>query len=523
VLVLSQEVLDEGESARAIFKHQSLNLVSLPLDKTILEYITSFKPACVILDIRSSLGNGFNICQEIRKNNDAEQVALVMVTDRADDEFRYKLYDADTKANNFIVSPVNLNLLARIVNHEIKITRKTQELKLGIETYKNTLSQSPFGVVVIRDDYTIDFTNQKFFQWLDYNSFDVINNRSILDFCYGDSRSQLEQKIDECLRTDSTEYLECKFIKSNQEEEINFKITLTEIDWKKKELEYLQNMIAKANGNAFENNNHGILMFFEDLSLVAEYQQQILEKNLELYQINKLQEGIIRSYHHDIRGICTSMNSLIKIFLLPEAQNVNTQGFVNDLEKVADNARLLIRTVDELRNLAKEGRKTNALEEVQLKNNIDYVKKGFSGDIKSAGAVVKIPEKFPLVKVIRAEFTQIFSNLMSNSLKFRSLARKLTINITYDYEQGKQLVIKFADNGIGVEPDKLESIFKGYRHDNSIDNSIEGEGIGLSQVKSIINRYGGTVRAESEGIDKGLTIVISLNDDIIVKNKVEGE
>jgi PAS domain S-box-containing protein len=403
-----------------------------------------------------------------------------------------------------------------------------RSLELGKERYKDTLNQSPFGVVVIHDNYTIDFANKKILQWLGWE-FKRINNQSILELCSYGSRNLLQQKLDKSTEEDTTQVLNARFIKSDKQE-ISFKITITEIDWRKKELERLESKQLQylkssmvSDSQVMENNTHGILLFFEDISEIEAYQRKLLEKNLEFDQRNKMQEGIIRSYHHDIRGFCTSINSVIKTFLLPQAIKVNTPQFIKDIEGVAENARLLIRTVDDLRDLAREGRSSNLEEEVQLRNTIEYVKKGLSSDLKSASATVNIPPKFPLVKVIRAEFTQIFSNLISNSLKFRSSYRKLVIDITYSYEEGNELIIEFADNGIGIEADKLGLIFNGHR----FNNNIEGDGIGLSQVQSIVKNYGGSVEAESEGIEKGLTITMSFNDDIIVKaaqdNKNQGE
>lgn len=508
VLVLSEEVLEHGKLAKSIFEKNSLDLNLLPPEQKPLEYIQRFQPACVIIDVKGQRGSGFEICKNIRSHKASDLISLILVTDQADDDFRYKCYD--TKVDNFIETPINLKLLALITKNESKKRKQVRSLELGKERYKDTLNQSPFGVVVIHDNYTIDFANKKILQWLG-SEFEPINNQSILELCSYGSRNLLQQKLDKSLGEDTTQVLNARFIKSDKQE-ISFKITITEIDWRKKELEYQKSIVSDS--QVTDNNKNGILLFFEDLSEIESYQRRLLEKNLELDQRNKMQEGIIRSYHHDIRGICTSINSAIKTFLLPQAKEVNTPQFIEDIEGVAENARLLIRTVDDLRDLSKEGRSTNLEEEVQLRNTIEYVKKGFSGDLRSASATVNIPPKFPLVKVIRAEFTQIFSNLISNSLKFRSSYRKLIINITYSHEEGNQLIIKFADNGIGIEVDKLGLIFKGYR----VNNSIEGDGIGLSQVQSIIESYGGAVKAESQGIETGLTITMFFNDNIIVKD-----
>ena len=122
-------------------------------------------------------------------------------------------------------------------------------------------------------------------------------------------------------------------------------------------------------------------------------------------------------------------------------------------------------------------------------------------------ANVQLSKPLPIVRGDRLRLGQIFSNLISNSIKYRDSARPLTIDIR-PIQQGKHFVdIKFSDNGIGIPSAKLKMIFRPFQRAHGAH--IEGAGIGLALVKRLITRLGGEVSIESqEGI--GTSFILSL-------------
>ena len=100
----------------------------------------------------------------------------------------------------------------------------------------------------------------------------------------------------------------------------------------------------------------------------------------------------------------------------------------------------------------------------------------------------------PVVESDRGQMTQLFANLISNAMRYRSEAppavRADALRIDGEWEVAVQ------DNGIGIDPRDQETIFEMFRRLHA-DDEIEGTGVGLALVKRIAERSGGTVAVES--------------------------
>lgn len=107
----------------------------------------------------------------------------------------------------------------------------------------------------------------------------------------------------------------------------------------------------------------------------------------------------------------------------------------------------------------------------------------------------------------QARVSQIIGNVLINASKYTQ--DKGTIKVSTDI-RGSVLVIRVEDNGIGIAPEKLLSIFNLYEQLNTSSLSKGGMGIGLSLVKELCELHGGTVQAFSDGKDKGSVFKISL-------------
>lgn len=113
----------------------------------------------------------------------------------------------------------------------------------------------------------------------------------------------------------------------------------------------------------------------------------------------------------------------------------------------------------------------------------------------------------PLIDVDRSLMRIILQNLLSNAIKYTPNAGKIDIEIKKDKND---VLIKVSDNGFGVPEDQQGKIFqKLFRARNAIDQRIEGVGLGLYIVKSIVIQCGGKIWVESEE-NKGTTFFVKI-------------
>lgn len=88
-----------------------------------------------------------------------------------------------------------------------------------------------------------------------------------------------------------------------------------------------------------------------------------------------------------------------------------------------------------------------------------------------------------------------FSNIISNTIKYVDKSGKVEITMN-DTEKGTEL--RFCDNGVGIPADEIGSIFtEFFRGSNIKHKGYEGVGLGLTVVKQIFTKHGGTIRVES--------------------------
>jgi PAS domain S-box-containing protein len=109
------------------------------------------------------------------------------------------------------------------------------------------------------------------------------------------------------------------------------------------------------------------------------------------------------------------------------------------------------------------------------------------------------------IEADRLRLQQVFVNLIVNAIKFTSDGGHVWINATVE---ARQAVIRVEDNGAGISPDMLETIFGMFTQVRAPANV--GLGIGLALVKNIVELHGGTVQARSDGLDKGSTFTVRL-------------
>jgi signal transduction histidine kinase len=118
-----------------------------------------------------------------------------------------------------------------------------------------------------------------------------------------------------------------------------------------------------------------------------------------------------------------------------------------------------------------------------------------------------IPEKLPLIEADRTEMEQLFTNLVSNAIKYNVKNGKVIVSAIPNTHF---LSIKVTDTGIGIEEESLPCIFdEFYRVQGPKTRYTTGTGLGLAIVKRIVESHFGLIEVESK-VDKGTTFTVKL-------------
>jgi light-regulated signal transduction histidine kinase (bacteriophytochrome) len=138
--------------------------------------------------------------------------------------------------------------------------------------------------------------------------------------------------------------------------------------------------------------------------------------------------------------------------------------------------------------------------------------------IDAEGAVITFDE-LPIVQANDDRLAQVFSNLITNAIKYRG-SRKPKVHVTAT-DNGTEWIFKVKDNGIGIDMQHADEIFVLFKRLHSSEQ-YDGSGIGLAVCKTVIERFGGQIWVESEP-GKGSTFFFTIPKVTAASSKPPGQ
>jgi PAS domain S-box-containing protein len=176
------------------------------------------------------------------------------------------------------------------------------------------------------------------------------------------------------------------------------------------------------------------------------------------------------------------------------------------LDRVLQSAGRMRQLLQELLTLSRVTSQKQPFKKINLTKIAQEAADVFEAVLKETGGQITI-DNLPMIEADEGQIRQLFQNLIGNALKFRDDRAPAVQVHGRVIDQGLcEVIVK--DNGIGFDPEFAEVIFKPFErlHDRS---TYEGTGMGLAICRKILERHGGTIRAESEP-GNGATFIIRL-------------
>lgn len=132
------------------------------------------------------------------------------------------------------------------------------------------------------------------------------------------------------------------------------------------------------------------------------------------------------------------------------------------------------------------------IETIASRQAVDQALNNLRTEIDASNASIRVGD-LPVVRADLSQLTQVFQNLISNAIKYRSAAAP---EITIDAERETEAwIFRVRDNGIGIPPEHAERVFRMFQRLHSA-SAAEGTGIGLAVCKAVIERHGGQIWVE---------------------------
>ena len=150
---------------------------------------------------------------------------------------------------------------------------------------------------------------------------------------------------------------------------------------------------------------------------------------------------------------------------------------------------------------------------VDLDEVLEHALEDLEARLEASGATVHA-QRLPAIVADPVQMHRLFLNLIGNAIKYRRPDVPPVIDVRaagIDQNDSQRVVIEIEDNGIGFEPHQADRIFGMFQrlHGRA---AYEGTGVGLAVCRRIVERHGGTIRAEGR-LGEGATFVVELPID----------
>lgn len=234
-------------------------------------------------------------------------------------------------------------------------------------------------------------------------------------------------------------------------------------------------------------------------------------KNDELAQTNKELESFNYVASHDLQEPLRKIQTFISII---KDRNLIAESGENYINKVASSAERMSQLIQDVLTYSRLSAE-NQFTETNLNTIINNVINDFELAIQEKDAVIE-KDTLPNIQAVPLQMHQLFSNLISNSIKYSIEKPVIKIHgepIEYKTKKGKLkkcLKITLSDNGIGFDEQYSDQIFKLFKRLHG-KSEYSGTGIGLSICKKIVEFHKGTISATSKpGEGSTFTIMLPL-------------
>ena len=210
---------------------------------------------------------------------------------------------------------------------------------------------------------------------------------------------------------------------------------------------------------------------------------------------------------HDLQEPLRMISSYMEL-LRRRYRDKLESGAQEFIDFAVDGAQRMQTLIEDLLTYSRAGAAGTTLASTDCEEALQRAMANLSAAIADTNAAVT-HEPLPLVSGDPSQLTQLFQNLVGNSIKFAHDARpKVHISVAR-IEEGQQFSV--TDNGIGIDPKYGERVFQVFQRLHA-RGEYEGTGIGLSICKKIVERHGGRIWVESRP-GKGSTFHFTLMDE----------
>jgi len=224
---------------------------------------------------------------------------------------------------------------------------------------------------------------------------------------------------------------------------------------------------------------------------------------------SRVKDEFLATLSHELR---TPLNSIMGWAHLLASGSARPDDLKQGLESIERNARTQTQLIEDLLDMSRivSGKLLLDVRRVELSEVVDAAMQTVRPAVDAKGIrMTKVSDgRSAIVSGDAARLQQVIWNLLNNASKFTPRGGRIQVTLKHANSHVDLIV---SDDGPGIEAEFLPHLFERFRQaDASTTRKHGGLGLGLAIVRQLVELHGGTVSAQSEGLGKGATFVVSL-------------
>ena len=264
--------------------------------------------------------------------------------------------------------------------------------------------------------------------------------------------------------------------------------------------------------DSFPQSMMGIARRITDRKLESEELKKIydLERKArdEAEEANRAKDYFLAIVSHELRSPLNSILGWAKILLTKQVDDATRKNALETIERSAKSQAKLIEDLVDMGRVA-SGKLRLELRPVNLFDIVNNIYNQQKPLAESKKIQLEFLHNAPRAEVFgdAIRLQQVFTNLLNNALKFTPEGGKIKIDMEVT---SNKVEVNIIDSGQGIAPEFLPNIFRQFAQgDERTSSDKSGLGLGLSIVKTLVEKHNGFVKAQSQGIGHGSTFTVA--------------
>lgn len=253
---------------------------------------------------------------------------------------------------------------------------------------------------------------------------------------------------------------------------------------------------------ALPNGQYGVVCYYFDSTKLREAEEALRD-------VDRRKDQFLATLAHELRNPLAPIVQGARIASSPTAAPSQIDWSLKVIDRQATKMALLL---DDLLDVSRitRGRLELHVTTLDIRSVVQSTLETTRPHIDARRHIldVSLPENALQVQGDPLRLSQIFSNLLSNAAKYTEPGGRIRLCVV---QREKIVEISVADNGIGLAPDQLDTVFEMFAQGSAPAHLREGGlGVGLALARGLVELHGGVLEARSAGIGRGAEFVVRL-------------